>query len=55
MKLTYKTSFASVVGSLTVAKFMAPLAFASPMGVLAGGVGLSLVGIFGMNKGQMSI
>ena len=25
------------------------------MGALAGGVGLSLVGIFGMNKGQMTI
>ncbi len=34
---------------------MAPIALSSPMGALAGGIGLSLVGIFGMNKGQMTI
>ena len=52
--LTYKTSFASVLGSLTVAKYASALALA-PMTGLIGGIGLSLVGIYGMNKGQMMI
>ena len=47
---TYKTSVLSVVGSLTVAKFLAPMAVFSPFYYSFGGLALSIGGMVAFNK-----
>ena len=47
---TYKTSILSVVGSLSVAKMLAPAAVLSPFYFSFGGLALSIGGMVAFNK-----
>jgi FtsH-binding integral membrane protein len=47
---TYKTTFFSICGSLTLAKLFGTAAIFNPMGFAVGGFVVSLAGVVGVNK-----